>query len=90
MMSVKDSDNKADMEALHTELWSKLQDRDEAHAKQLLQRWIGQLDLPPRLSVMASAKEMVFTKGFWVAVFVGCTLAPLLFTFIVWAALLVE
>lgn len=89
MISVKESKRKEDLQALHTELWTKLQEQEEGDAERLLQSWIAKLD-NPRPTVLETIKSAIASKWFWIAVIVGCTSVPLLFSLFVWAALRVE
>ncbi|UQZ84733.1 hypothetical protein SK3146_03988 [Paenibacillus konkukensis] len=89
IIPLKDSPRKDQLQALHAELWDKLQEQDEELAVRMLEDGLKSLEREPAAKLEV-VKNFLRTKGFWISVTLGVLTVPLLFILFVWAALWVE
>ncbi|GAA4840106.1 hypothetical protein GCM10023310_17420 [Paenibacillus vulneris] len=91
---LKESGKQHDIKQLHSELWSRLQEKDEEFAESFLKACLEDLaynaEESPRPNLLSKALGLLKERGFWIAVAIGIVCPLGLTFFFLWAALIVE
>ncbi|OXM87504.1 hypothetical protein CF651_05240 [Paenibacillus rigui] len=91
MALLKDSEQVANIQLIHSEIWTKLQDQDELYAKTFLTYCLKMHDKKQvKYSLIESIKHYMKSRMMWISILVGLVSVPTFWAAIIWVSLILE